>query len=74
MANSFWVGVNIMGFVILCFMYYNTGRQDTKQFPDIKLFRYLQITVMLHVIFDTISFMMVEGFFSAVLGWKYAVT
>jgi len=74
MTGIFWVGVNIMGFIFLCFMYYNTGRQDTKQFPDIKLFRFLQIAVMLHLIFDTISFMMVEGFIAATPGWKYAVT
>ncbi|MCL2764502.1 MAG: hypothetical protein FWD40_04400 [Treponema sp.] len=60
MISVFWAGVNITGFIILCFIYYNTGKQGAKQFLDLKLFRYLQVAVMLHLIFDTVGYLLIE--------------
>jgi len=45
-----------MGFIILCFMYYYTGRQSVKQLIDLKLFKLLLLSVLLVLLFDTASF------------------
>ena len=73
MVSVFWAGVNITGFIILCFIYYNTGKQGVKQFLDLKLFRYLQIAVMLHLIFDTVGYLLIEEPFFTTRELAYTV-
>jgi len=55
-ATALCIGANIMGFTILCFMYYNTGKQSVKQLIDLKLFRFMQLSVLLFLFFDTLSY------------------
>ena len=48
-----WVAVNFIGFVILVFMYYTTDKTKGKRTFGQRLFGYLQITIMLYLVFDT---------------------
>jgi len=63
-VTALCIGANIMGFVILCFMYYYTGKQINKQLIDLQLFKYMQLSVLLFLLFDTISY------FAATLNFK----
>ena len=56
MTTALCIGANIMGFIILCFMYTNTGKQSFKQLIDLKLFKFMQVSVLLFLIFDTLSY------------------
>jgi len=45
-----------MGFIILGFMYYNTGKRSIKKITDLSLFRYLQLSILLYLFFDTTAY------------------
>jgi len=66
MKPLLWVAVNLIGFVILVFMYINTDKTSLSRSRGRKLFKYLQIIIMLYIIFDTGMYIM-EGmsFFGA---------
>jgi len=53
MKPLFWVGVNLIGFMILVFMYNNIDKKRRKKTTGQKIFGYLQIVLMLYLIFDT---------------------
>ena len=57
MITAICIGANIMGFIILCFMFYNTGKQGIKQLPDLNLFKFMQLSVMLFLLLDTLSYL-----------------
>ena len=56
MITALCIGANMMGFIILCIMFYNTGRQSSKQLVDLKLFKFMQLSVLLFLLFDTVSY------------------
>ena len=53
MVFDVWSGINLMGFVTLCVMYFNTSKRGVKQYTDLKLFRYLLLATMLYILTDT---------------------
>ncbi|MCL2264906.1 MAG: sensor domain-containing diguanylate cyclase [Treponema sp.] len=63
MKPFFWVAVNIIGFVILIFMYINTDKTYQEKSHIQKLFRYLQLLILLYLIFDTGAFLLDGSFF-----------
>ena len=52
MMPLFWIAVNLMGLAILAFMYGNADKASAKRILAHRVFRYLQIAVMLYVIVD----------------------
>jgi len=52
-----------MGFIMMCLMYLNTSAGEAKNFPDLKMFRMIQISVMLHIIFCTAGHLFEMGQF-----------
>ncbi|MCL2444275.1 MAG: histidine kinase, partial [Treponema sp.] len=73
MTMAFWSGINIASLIILCLMYWNTGKDGTKIFLDLKLFRYFQVAVLLHLIFDTMGYLLIKEPFAVSLKMAYAV-
>jgi len=59
MKPFFWVAVNLIGFIILLFMYFNIDKKRSKgklsdtDFFEQKMFGYFQLVIMLYLIFDT---------------------
>jgi len=59
MKSLFWVSVNLIGFFILTFMYIDTWqpkpacKTSEKKYFGYKIFKFLQITLALFLIFDT---------------------
>jgi len=53
MKSLFWVAVNLIGFVILVFMYNNRDKTCVKKNTGQKLFGYMLVVLMLYFIFDT---------------------
>jgi len=45
-----------MGFIILLLVYYNAGKQGIKQLTDLKLFKYMQLSVLLLLFFNTLFY------------------
>lgn len=53
MKTLFWVAVNLIGFIILIYIYNNRDKTGAKINPCKKIFGYLQTILMLYLIFDT---------------------
>jgi len=53
MKSFFWVTINLIGFLVLIFMYINRDKTSLKTNPGKKLFGYIQIVLMFYLIFDT---------------------
>ena len=53
MKPLFWVAVNLIGFIILVFMYNNRDKTYVKRNTGQKLFGHMLIVLMLFLIFDT---------------------
>jgi diguanylate cyclase (GGDEF)-like protein len=55
-----WVSLNLIGLIILIFMYYQTDRVRRRNNFRLRLLGYLQIAVMLYLFSDTVLYM-IEG-------------
>jgi len=53
MEPLFWVAVNIIGLIILIFMYISIDKTHSKRMPEQKLFGCIHIMIMLYLLFDT---------------------
>jgi len=53
MKPLFWIAVNLIGFIIILFMYINRDKTSVKKNTDKKLFEYMQIIILLYLFFDT---------------------
>jgi len=71
MKYLFWVTVNLIGFIILIFMYSHTDK-TLKKNPGQILFGYLQIILMLYLFFDTGMYLLEGMTFSAARPLNYA--
>ena len=65
MKAFFWVAINLIGFVILVFIYRNIDKTRDKKTFGQKLFACLQIMIMLYLIFDTALYLIDGVFFEA---------
>ena len=55
MKSFIWIAVNLIGLFILAFVYTHRDKTSLKKTVNQKLIEYLQLSVMLYLIFDTLG-------------------
>ena len=54
----FWIAVNLIGFIILVFMYIRMDKRLREKTLGLRLFECLQIAIMAYLIFDMGMYML----------------